>query len=238
MSVELVPAALVRDLTARVQCARQRAVDQCGPPAAASDSDYWENLFELNAAEVMAEIPSITLPAGFVVRYRFFGMRERDLLVRPFVARPATDVSAVRRLLDWHAAPDARSTDAAKVPAQDVDLLYQHFSFPRSAVGYFEYWLLMQELWASQRWAFAHLIASAQELSQITAAPGWQVIEPVQAYEPAVVRSDDGARLGVLVESPLERFSIHLEQIDVGADQSIRYASPLLIASGPKGYLA
>ncbi len=238
MSVEFVAAAHVQDLQQRLQAARQRAVDACGPPPATAGDRYWEELFEHNAAQILAEIPSVTLPAGHCVRYRFFGMRERDLLVRPFVARAATDVAMVRRILDWHAPPDTRSAEqAARAPLQDVDLLYRHFSFPRTAVGYFEYWLLLQELWASQRWAFAHLIASAAELSQLTADPGWEIVEPIQAYEPAVVLDADGARLAVLVQSPLERFTVHLEQIEIGADQSIRYASSALIASGPKGYL-
>ncbi len=238
MSVEFIPAAHVRDLAQRLQAARQRAVDECGPPVAGAASDeYWELLFERNAAEVMATVPAVTLPSGFVVRYRFFGMRERDLLVRPFVARAVTDVGTVRRLLDWHAPPDSRPSDAAATAARDVELLYRHFTIPRTAVGYFEYWMVLQEIWASQRWAHAHLIASASELSQITSSPGWTVVEPVQVYEPAVVLSDDGARLAVLVESPLERFAIHLDQIDIGLDQSIRYAPPVLVASGPKGYL-
>lgn len=237
MSVEFIPAARVRDLVERLQAARQRAVDQCGPPAAgAASAEYWELLFERNAAEVMATVPAVTLPAGFVVRYRFFGMRERDLLVRPFVARAATDVDTVRRLLDWHAPPDSQPAGAAAGYAGDVELLYRHFEFPRTALGYFEYWLVLQELWASQRWAHAHLIASASELSQITGGPGWEVIEPVQVYEPAVVLAGADARLAVLVESPLERFAIHLEQIDIGLDQSIRYAPRVLVASGPKGY--
>lgn len=238
MAVEFIPAAHVQDLRQRLQAARQRAVDACGPPAAAADDHYWEELFERNAAEILAEIPSVTLPSGHCVRYRFFGMRERDLLVRPFVARTTTDVAMVRRLLDWHAPPDARCAEqAARAPLQDVDLLYRHFSFPRTAVGYFEYWLLLQELWASQRWAFAHLIASTAELSQLTADPGWEIVEAVHACEPAVVLDDGGARLAVLLQSPLERFTIHLEQIEIGTDQSIRYAAPALIASGPKGYL-
>jgi hypothetical protein len=81
------------------------------------------------------------------------------------------------------------------------------------------------------------LIASAEELSQITAAEGWQVVHPVEAYEPAVVRSDGGARLAVLIQSPLGRFQIALQQVEVAADQSLRFAEPILVASGPRGYM-
>ena len=80
----------------------------------------------------------------------------------------------------------------------------------------------MQELWASQRWTHSHLIASAEELSQITAAEGWQVVFPVEAYEPAVVRSDATARLAVLLHCPLGRFQINLQQVDIATDQSLR----------------
>src|SRR5262249_20685148 len=160
----------------------------------------WQTIFETTAAEVLAALPAVQLTPGFVVRYRFFGQRGGDLLVRPFVARPTTDVEAVRRLLDWHPAPDSVAPADAHRPTRDVDLLYRHCSHEPTATGVFEYWLAMQELWASQRWAHSHVIASATELSQITAAPGWQVVHPVEVYEPAVVRSDGTARLAVLVQ--------------------------------------
>lgn len=234
MIVEFIPAAHVRAVSLRIEEARQRALDRCGPPPQLADTRYWETLFEANAAEVLATLPEIRLPEGFVVRYRFFGQRNGDLLVRPFVARATTDVDTVRQLLDWHAPPDAAA--ALAVPTQDVELLYHHFSFPHTALGVFEYWLAMQELWASQRWSHSHLIASAEELSQITAGAGWKVDHPVEAYEPAVVRSDGGARLAVLLHSPLRQFAITLQQIEVGADQSLRYGESILVASGPRGY--
>ena len=170
MSVEFIPAAHVRSLTQRVQEARQRALDRHGVPPGELLAGYWEALFEANAAEVLAVLPAVTLHPGFVVRYRFFGQRGRDLLVRPFVARSTTDVDPVRRLLDWHPPPDSVASARAGVPTQDVDLLYRHFSFPPTAAAAFEYWLAMQELWASTLWVHSHLITSAVELSQITAA--------------------------------------------------------------------
>lgn len=237
MSVEFVPAAHVRMLTRRVEEARQRAIDRCGPAPVSADAAYWERLFETNAAEVLAALAAVQLPAGFVVRYRFFGQRGRDLQVRPFVARAGTDIDVIRRLLDWHPPPDSLTSALPSHPTQDVELLYRHFSFPPTPAGLFEYWLAMQELWASQRWTHSHLIASAEELSQITAGPGWEVLHPVEIYEPAVVRSDGSARLAVLMHSPLRRFEISLQQIDIAADHALHFAEPILVASGPRGYL-
>jgi hypothetical protein len=237
MSVEFIPAADVRTLTQRIEEARQRAIDRCGPTPHAPDAGYWERLFEANAAEVLAAPHSVQLAAGFVVHYRFFGQRGHDLMVRPFVARAGTDVDMIRRLLDWHPPPDALTSALPRHPTQDVELLYRHFSFPPTAAGVFGYWLAMQELWASQRWTHSHLIASAEELSQITAAEGWQVLHPVEAYEPAVVRSNGSARVAVLMQSPLGRFAITLQQVDIAEDHSLHFAEPILVASGPRGYL-
>jgi hypothetical protein len=237
MSVEFVAAEHVRAVSARVQQAREAALGRCGPASQLSGADYWERLFEANAADVLAALGSVTLPDGFVVRYRFFGQRGRDLLVRPFVARASTDVETVRQLLDWHPPPDSIASAATHIPTQDVELLYRHFSFAHTATGVFDYWFAMQEVWASARWTHSHLIASAAELSQITSGDGWEVVHPVEAYEPAVVRDNGGARLAVLVQCPLQRYEIALQQIDIGGDQSLRYGEPVLVASGPRGYV-
>jgi hypothetical protein len=237
MAVEFVPAAHVRATTQRVDAARQQALDRCGAPPTAPEADYWQTVFEATAAEVLAVLPAVQIASGFVVRYRFFGQRGGDLLVRPFVARLTTDVEAIRQLLDWHPAPDSVAPSEANRPTQDVELLYRFFSYAPSAIGVFEYWLMMQELWASQRWAHSHVIASAAELSQITANPGWEVVHPVEAYEPAVVRSDGAARLAVLVQCPLKRCELALQQIEIAADQSLHYAEPVLVATGPRGYM-
>jgi len=237
MSVEFVPAAHVRAVSQRIQEARQRVLDARGVPPQNPDESYWQSLFEANAAEVLGTIGSVRIAEGFAVRYRFYGQKGRDLLVRPFVARPGTDVEAVRQLLDWHAPPDSAASALAAAPTQDVELLYRHFSFSRTAIGYFEYWLAMQELWASSRWAHSHLIASAEELSQITASGEWQVPHPVEVYEPAVVLGEGHARLAVLVECPLQRFEITLQQIDIREDQSLLYGEPVIVAQGPKGYV-
>jgi hypothetical protein len=237
MSVEFIPAADVRTLIRGVEEARQRTLDRAGVPPAFSDARYWEALFESNAAEVLAVLLQVTLPPGFVVRYRFFGQRDQDLLVRPFVARATTDIETVRRLIEWHPPPDADATAPARARTQDVEFLYRHFRFPRTAMGVFQYWLAMQELWASQRWAHSHVIASAAELSQITAGEGWEVLHWVETYEPAVVRGEGGSRLAVLLQTPLRRFEITLQQIEIATDQSVRYGAPVLVASGPRGYM-
>src|ERR1700687_1963280 len=134
MSVEFIPAAHVRNVTARVQAARQRAVDRQGSHRQSTDARYWEALFETNAAEVLGALPSVTLAAGFVVRYRFFGQRGGDLLVPPFVARSSTDVETIRQLLDWHPGPDSIASALVGTPTQNVGLLYSHFSFSQTAV--------------------------------------------------------------------------------------------------------
>src|SRR5512140_2988262 len=148
MAVEFIPAAHVRAVTGRVDEARQRALDRCGVPPPSPGAEYWQTIFEATAAEVLAVLPAVTLAPGFVVRYRFFGQRAGDLLVRPFVARATTDVEVIRQLLDWHPPPDSAAASEAQRPTQDVDLLYRHFSYAPTAVGVFEYWLGMQELWA------------------------------------------------------------------------------------------
>ena len=236
MSVEFIPAAHVAEVTRRIQSARQSATASCGPAPREPSAVYWEGLFETNATRVLAEIGSVHLNPGFVVRYRFFGEHGGDLLVRPFVARATTDVDTVRQLIDWHPAPDSVA-GSRMMATQDVELLYRHFDFPRTAVGFFDYWITMQELWASSRWVHSHLITSADELRRITAGDGWEVVHPVQAYEPAIVLTSDSAQLAVLLQSPLRRFAIHLEQIEIGADHAVGYGESVLVASGPRGYL-
>jgi len=236
MAVEFIPLAHVRATTARIDTARQRALDRCGVPPASPDAAYWQTLFESNAAEVLAAFPTVGITLGCVVRYRFFGQHGSDLLVRPFVARATTDVETIRQLIDWHPAPDSVAASEAYRPTQDVDLLYRHCSYEPTATGVFEYWLVMQEVWASQRWAHSRVIASAAELSQITANSGWDVVHPVEVYEPAVVWGDGTARLAVLVHCPLRSFEVSLQQIEIAADHSLRYGEPVLVASGPRGY--
>jgi hypothetical protein len=235
--VEFVAAAHVRERLARLYAARQQASEQVGGSGATADPAYWESLFEANAAAVLTAIDSVGLPDGLAVRYRCYGQHGRDLLVRPFVARSSTDVSAIRRLIDWHPPPDSMSLEQRHAPTQDVDLLYRHFQISRTADGVFDYWMVMQELWASARWTHSHVLASAEELSQITAAPGWEVLHPVEQYQPAVVCSGDASRLAVLVQCPLQRFEINLQQIDIDAQQALHYADPILVASGPRGWV-
>ncbi len=238
MSVDLIPVEHVRETLQRVEAGRARAIEHCGPVPERESATYWLNLFETNAAEVLAALGNVTLPPGFVVRYCYFGQQGRDLLVRPFVARLSTDVTPVRRLLEWHPAPDSAAVAQRYAPTQDLELLYRHFYHEDSAIGFFDYWVAMQELWASARWTHSHVIASAEELSQITSSPDWTVIHPVEAYQPAIARSETGARLAVMIQSPLGRFEISLQQVDIGNDGSLLYADPVIVASGPRGYVS
>ena len=62
-------------------------------------------------------------------------------------------------------------------------------------------------------------------------------MHPVETYEPAVVLSDAGARLAVMVQNAVERFEITLQQIDIAPDHSLHYDEPILVAAGPRGYV-
>jgi hypothetical protein len=122
-------------------------------------------------------------------------------------------------------------------PTQDVELLYNRFSFPRTAEGYFQYWVVMQELWASARWAYSHVVASAEELTQLLQGQGWQLHREVERCEPAVVRHGNGASLAVLIHCPLQRFEVALHRIEIDPQQAIHYEDSILVASGPRGYI-
>jgi hypothetical protein len=235
--VDLIPASHVRETLQRVHAARQRAGEVAGPPPRDPDGRYWESWFEANAAAALEAVQSVTLSEGFTVRYRCYGAQGRDLRIRPFVARTGTDVTTIRRLIDWHPPPDSMSQQERHTPTQDIELLYRHFRFARTPTGIFDYWLVMQELWGSARWTHSLLIASAEEMSQLTSAEGWKILHAVERYEPAAVIGDESARLAVLVHCPLERFTIQLLQIDIDAQQALHYAEPILVASGPRGWV-
>jgi hypothetical protein len=237
MSVRHVSAAHVQERMRGLVEARQRALEKHPSPGDPPPTAYWEALFESNAAEALATVPNVTLPSELAVRYRFFGQRGRDLLVRPFVARPGTDVEAVRRLMDWHPAPDSCAPALAARATRDVDLLYRHFSFPWDERGVFDYWTVMQEIWASARWAHAHVIGSAIELATLTSAEDWELQRPVETCEPAVVLDETSARLGVLVHDALDRHSVVLQQIEIAADKAVRYGTAVVVATGPRGYV-
>jgi|GEM_PF-1617378 hypothetical protein len=236
-SVEFVPAAHVRLCRERIAQARERAGERVGVAPQHFDSGYWEAWFEANAEETLARFPDITLAPGYQVRYRCFGQAGNDLHVRPFVARSGTPVDHVRRLLQWHPPPDSMKVQERAAPTQDVELLYNRFSFPRTAEGYFQYWVVMQELWASARWAYSHVVASAEELTQLLQGQGWQLHREVERCEPAVVRHGNGASLAVLVHCPLQRFEVALHRIEIDPQQAIHYEDSILVASGPRGYI-
>jgi len=236
MAVEHLTPTLVGALTSRIACARRSASEQCPETRdQADDPAYWQRVFEANAAALLAALERVRLAAGHVVRYRVYGRRRGDVLVRPFVARAGTDVSALLRVLDWHPAPDSGATPAG---GRDTELLYRHFAFDAGAAGAFEYWLAMQELWASQRWIHSTIVADAEQFAQLTAAPDWWVERPVERVEPAVIRADDAYQIAVLVHCPVDRHTVTLHRVRIAADQSIDFAESILVAHGPRGYLA
>lgn len=238
MSVEFVPAAEVHDLQGRVARARQLASDEAAEGrVSADDPTYWEDLFEANAAAVLGSLGRVHLPSDRSVRYRFYGRRGADLLVRPFVARTSTDVSTIRQLIDWHPPPDSLARSVAAAPTRDVDLLYRHFAYERSARGFYEYWIGIQELWASARWVHSRVIADGEAFAAVAQGERWTVNHAVERYEPAVVVGEETAQLAVLLFCPLERQAITLHRIEIGADQAVRFVEAIDVALGPRGYL-
>lgn len=237
MAVEHLAPAVVQDIVDRVARARRQASEQM-PEARqhADDPIYWQEVFEANAAALLGALERVHLTEGYVVRYRFFGRRGNDFLIRPFVVRANTDVSPIMHLLDWHAPPD--STRAGQlIGARDVELLYQHFRHQPSAEGAFEYWVAMQELWASQRWIHSTVVADVEQFTQLTAGPDWNVERPVERVEPAVIREVDGTQIAVLVYCPLDRHMVMFHRIRIPPDQSIEFAESIMVAHGPRGYL-
>ena len=237
MTVEHLPADTVRDLGDRVARARRAASEQLPEQRDhADDSSYWQQVFEANAAALLATLPRVQLTPGYVVRYRFYGRRGNDFCIRPFVARADTDVSSLMRVLDWHEPPDAgRGGESGS--GRDVELLYRHFTVEPSVAGAFEYWLAMQELWASQRWIHSTVIVDAEHFAQITAGPDWTVERPVERVEPAVIRDDDGSHIAVLVHSPIDRHLVTFHRVRITAQQAVVYAESITVAHGPRGYV-
>jgi hypothetical protein len=237
MAVEHLPPALVRDLADRLALARRRASEEVPESRAdADDARYWQRVFEGNAAAVLGVLTRVQLAPDHVVRYRYYGRRGSDFLVRPFVVRHGTDVSAVLRLLDWHPPPDASRGERGSEP--DIELLYRHFQFEPSPAGVFEYWVAVQELWASQRWIHSTIIADAEQFAELTAGADWQVERPVERVEPAVVRDAEINQIAVLLYCPIERHNITFHRIRVLPDRSVEFAESILVAHGPRGYLA
>jgi hypothetical protein len=235
--VEHLDAALVRAARERIAAARRRASETL--PEGRADADepsYWQAVFEANANAVLGALPRVRLTPGHAVRYRFYGRRGSDLLVRPFVTRTGADASTILKLLDWHAPPDATTPTGAAT--QDAELLYRFFTFEPTAAGVFEYWLAMQELWGSQRWIHSTVLADADEFGALTGNPDWRIDRPLERVEPAIIRgATDGPQLAVLVHCPLERHSVTFHRVRIAADQSVEFAESLLVALGPRGLL-
>lgn len=237
MAVEFVSADFVHALIRRIGEARGEALrgfERMPAPGDPQEAAYWEAVLEANAARVLAVLQHTRLAADHVVRYRFYEMRGGDLRARPFVSRASTDVEGVKRVLDWHPPPD----QGGMPTAQDAELLYSRFTLSRTAEGVFEYWFAMQEIWASSRWAHARVIASADELGRLTAQEDWRVDLVVEHCAPAVVIEPEGAsHLAALVYSPVGQQMVQLHQVQIGADQVLRYGEPVLVASGPRGWI-
>src|SRR5690606_25222746 len=100
-----------------------------------------------------------------------------------------------------------------------------------------QYWLAMQEIWASLKWVHSRVIANERDFAEIVAADGWQVERKVETHHPVVLRDRDGAHLALLLYSPLRRHSISLQQVEIRRDQSIVFGEPITVATGPRGYV-
>lgn len=237
MPVQFVSADVVRDLQQRILAARHRASEQLEGSISPERPEYWEHVFESNAAAVLSALPRVRLKPDYVVRYRFYGRRGADLLVRPFVTRATTEIETIRQLIDWHAPPDSVAPALRSRTNRDVDFLYRHFEFDTSAEGHFEYWLAMQELWGSARWVHSTVIADAEQLGELTAEGEWEIDQTLERCEPAFVRDDEVARLAVCVFCRLERQTIALYQVEIHADQRIEFANAIPVARGPRGYV-
>jgi hypothetical protein len=228
----------VRAATEAIGRARQEATTRV--PVAAdgtADCDHWQRVLEANAAAVLLALEHVSLPSDFAVRYRVFEPDGSELRVRPFVARATTDVAVVRAALDWHPPPDSGSASERLRANRNVELLYRHFTFERSPVGIFHYWLAMQEIWASTRWVHTQVIANSRHFAEIVAGPEWRLEHPLETHHPLVVREGDRAVLALLLYSPLQRHSIALQQISIEPDNRIAFAEPITVAMGPRGYL-
>lgn len=241
MSLVAVPAASVADLVARIDAARNAVAREAAevPTESEAEAAYWEEVFEEHARRVLAVLPRVRLREGREVRYRFYGKQGGDLLVRPFVASVGADVSHLRRMLAWHPAPDSMSPAERLRPTRDVDLLYGHFELPDTPEAVFEYWMAMEEIWASARWVHSVLITSAEDFSAAVAAPGWTVRDTPQSFTPLV--APEGAQalpaeLVVLVRCPLGAERIELWRARIDRDGSIAFRDAVPVATGPRGY--
>ena len=73
---------------------------------------------------------------------------------------------------------------------------------------------------------------------ELTAGADWQVERPVERVEPAVVRDAEINQIAVLLYCPIERHNITFHRIRVLPDRSVEFAESILVAHGPRGYLA
>lgn len=236
MSVEAIAADVIRSIVTRVEAARQQvSAEHPETRAEAADAATWQTVFEATAAAVLASLQRVHLADDHVVRYRFFDFESGDPRLRPFVARRGVDVEAVRSVLDWHPPPDSPSPQRLQ-PNRDAQLLYRHFDFERSAEGWFEYWIAMQELWASARWIHSRVVVDGEHFAELMSGGEWQLQHEVESYAPVCVRGEGTAHLAVLVYCPVQRHTIALQRVSIDTAKVITFAEPITVASGPRGY--
>lgn len=235
--IHRIPSSHVADALARLAAARKSAEDDENQGSGRFGALDWERCLARHAKETLARFPHIVLRPRVRVQYRYFGEQGGEVRVRPFVAPEGFSREQAQRVITWHPAPDSMTPRERAAPHADVELLYRHFTFPRTPTGYFDYWLVMQELWASSRWVLSSPIATKQEFEARTCAAGWEVVAACEAYEPAVVVEGNRACLAVLVYCPVERFEIALQRITVDERQAIQFDDPIVVARGPRGYV-
>ncbi len=239
MNVETLTSEEVRAAVAAVQEAHRKVGEEVpGSRHEEDDPAHWQTILEANALAVLGALDHVSIEDGFVVRYRFYERHQNEIRVRPFVARRTTDVELVRAALEWHPPPDSGTAIEKLRANRDAGLLYRHFDFTDSAIGVFQYWLAMQEIWASAAWVHTRVVADREHFAEIVTSGDWQVEQSVESYQPMVVRRGEGAHLALLLYSPLERHSIGLQQVEIRPDKSIVFADPITVAAGPRGYVA
>jgi hypothetical protein len=94
----------------------------------------------------------------------------------------------------------------------------------------------MQELWATAQWIHSRIVVDGSHFAELTAGADWQLEQELETYEPAVIRTNDGAHIAVMMYCPLKRHSIALHRVHIDSDQRVTYGDPIAVATGPRGY--
>lgn len=225
----------VRAALAAVATARAGAEAAAGA-AGASEPQSLQRLLEANAAAVIESLPGVRLADDYAVRYCVFAEAEQEVRVRPFVARRGTDVDAVRAALAWHPAPDCAPTSRRHGADRDVDLLYRHFSFASTPIAVFQYWLAIQEIWASTAWVHTTVLADASDFATIVANPDWRVEIQPDSYQPVVASDGFEHHVAALLYSPLRRHTIAMQTVTIDRERRVVFGDAVTVAVGPRGY--